>query len=70
MHHHESSGVERTHREVLKFLSMLVGDERLADRWSKPYVIGVVQFLINSQISEETGVAPYGICLVRLMSVG
>jgi hypothetical protein len=38
---------------------MLVGDERLADKWSKPYVIGVVQFLINSQISGETGVAPY-----------
>jgi hypothetical protein len=38
---------------------MLVGDERLADKWSKPYVIGVVQFLINSQISGETGVTPY-----------
>jgi hypothetical protein len=59
VHRHQSNGVERTHREVLRFLSMLVGDERLTDKWSKPHVIGVVQFLINSQISRETGVAPY-----------
>ena len=58
-HRHQSNGVERTHREVLRFLSMLVGDERLADKWSKPHVIGAVQFLINSQISKETGVAPF-----------
>ena len=55
---HQSNGVERTHREVLKFLSMLVGDERIAEVWSKQYVIGVVQLIINSQISGETGVSP------------
>ena len=52
VHRHQSNGVERTHREVFRFLSMLVGDESLADKWLKPYVIGVVQFLINSQISK------------------
>lgn len=56
---HQSNGVERTHREVLKFLSMLVGDERISNHWSKPQVLGVIQFIINSQISGETGKSPF-----------
>jgi hypothetical protein len=56
---HQSNGVERTHREILRFLSMLVGDERLANVWSRPQVIGVIQFLLNSQVSAETGFSPF-----------
>jgi hypothetical protein len=41
---HQSSGVERTHREILKFLSMLINHERVTEIWSKPHIIGIVQF--------------------------
>lgn len=40
---HQSNGVERTHREILKFLSMLVADERLSGIWSRPHVLGIIQ---------------------------
>ena len=56
---HQSNGVERTHREILKFLSMLVADERVATIWSRPHVLGVVQFILNSQVSGETGKSPF-----------
>jgi hypothetical protein len=56
---HQSNGVERTHREILKFLSMLVADERVANIWSKAHVLGVIQFILNSQISAETGKSPF-----------
>jgi hypothetical protein len=59
VHRHQSNGVERTHREVLKFLSMLVADERISGIWSRPHVIGIVQFIVNSQISGETGKSPF-----------
>jgi hypothetical protein len=45
---HQSNGVERTHREILKFLSMLVSDERMTNLWSKPHVLGIIQFIVNS----------------------
>jgi hypothetical protein len=56
---HQSNGVERTHREILKFLSMLVSDERMANLWSKPHVLGIIQFIVNSQVSGETGKSPF-----------
>lgn len=56
---HQSNGVERTHREILKFLRMLINHERVAKIWSHPHVIGIIQFIINSQISRETGRSPF-----------
>jgi hypothetical protein len=56
---HQSNGVERTHREILKFLSMLVSDERMTNLWSKPHVLGIIQFIMNSQVSGETGKSPF-----------
>lgn len=56
---HQSNGVERTHREVIKFLSILVNDERIIKIWSKPQVIGTIQFILNSEVSSETNVSPF-----------
>ena len=56
---HESNYVERTNREVLRFLSALVHSERLEASWSEPYVISTVQFLLNDQVNKETGVSPF-----------
>ena len=56
---HQSNMVERTHREILRFLSILVNSEGLKKAWSKPHVLGIVQFLLNSEISSETGVTPF-----------
>jgi hypothetical protein len=56
---HESNGVERTNREILRHISTLVHDQRVVDRWSDPVIIGIVTHLINSTPSSETGFAPY-----------
>jgi len=56
---HQSNGVERTHREVLRFLTILVNSERVKGSWSKPHVLGIIQFLLNSEISAETGLTPF-----------
>ena len=56
---HQSNAVERTHREILRFLTTLVNTEDLKKIWSKPHVLGIIQFLINSEKSSETGVSPF-----------
>jgi hypothetical protein len=56
---HQSNYVERTNREVLRFLSALVHSERLIKVWSKPHVISCVQFLLNEAVNGETGVSPF-----------
>jgi hypothetical protein len=56
---HESNYVERTNKEVLRFLSTLVNTERLKKIWAKPHVMGTVQFLLNEAINKETGVSPF-----------
>lgn len=56
---HQSNGVERTHREILKFLSILVNHERIQNIWSKPHIIGIIQFILNSETSSETNVSPF-----------
>jgi hypothetical protein len=38
---------------------MLINHERVAAIWAKPHVIGIVQFIINSQINTETGTTPF-----------
>ena len=56
---HQSNMVERTHREILRFLSILVNKENLKKIWSKPHVIGIIQFILNSEVSSETGITPF-----------
>lgn len=34
-------------------------DERIADRWSAPDVIHLIQYWLNAQVSHETGLSPF-----------
>jgi hypothetical protein len=56
---HQSNGVERTNKEILRFISGIVHCERLAHCWSKPQVISTVQFLLNEALNNETGLSPF-----------
>ena len=51
---HESNGVERTNQEILKLLRTLCNDERIRTQWSKPWVLGLVEYQLNSRVSTET----------------
>ena len=55
---HESNMVERSNRELLRFLSALVHDERL-ENWSDPECYLLIQFILNDEISSETGLSPF-----------
>jgi hypothetical protein len=56
---HESNYVERTNKEVLRFLSALVHCERLKKIWAKPQVISLIQFMLNEAVNAETGLSPF-----------
>lgn len=56
---HESNGVERTNREVIRHLKALVMDERIRDKWSDDTVLPLVQYIINSTVHSETGITPF-----------
>lgn len=56
---HESNGVEGTNKSVLRHLKAFVMDERIADRWSAPDVINLIQYWLNAQVSNETGLSPF-----------
>jgi len=56
---HESNGVEGTNKSVLRHLKAFVMDERIADRWSSPDVINLIQYWLNAQVSNETGLSPF-----------
>jgi hypothetical protein len=56
---HQSNMVERTNKEVLRFISDIVHCERLIKCWSKPHVISMVQFLLNEASNAETGISPF-----------
>lgn len=56
---HESNGVEGSNKSILRHLTALVADERVADRWSHPSVLLLVQYILNAQVSNETGLSPF-----------
>ena len=57
---HESNGVERMIAEVIRHLSALVQDERLAERWSEQDIISSLRFILNTTpLSERGGYAAY-----------
>ena len=33
--------------------------EGVKDRWSEPHIIGIIQFILNSEVSSETGITPF-----------
>jgi hypothetical protein len=56
---HESSGVERTNREIRRHVTALLADEELYGEWSDETVLPLVQYFINSAINAETGATPF-----------
>ena len=45
---HESNGVERVIKEVLRHLSALVNEERTRTRWARKTTIKCIEFILNN----------------------
>ena len=52
---HESNGVERPNKEILRHLRHLVQQERVKHKWADDTVLPVVQFIINSTYNRDSG---------------
>ena len=52
---HESNGVERVIKEVIRHLSALVLSERIAEKWSEPEVIASIRLILNTTPLSERG---------------
>ena len=58
MDRHESCGVRGTGKKVARHLRVLTQEERIKDEWSLPTVLPLVEYLVNSHVSSETGIIP------------
>jgi len=52
---HESNGVERANKEILRHLRHLVQQERVKHKWADDTVLPVVQFIINGTYNRDSG---------------
>eukprot|EP01035_Chromulina_nebulosa_P023434 gene23434-30373_t len=50
---HESNGVERTNQEILRHLRSLCNDDRIRRQWSRPHVLCLIEFALNSRVHTE-----------------
>jgi hypothetical protein len=56
---HESCGVEgTTGKQVARHVRVLTQEERIKDEWSSPTVSQLIEYLVNSHVSSETGIIP------------
>jgi hypothetical protein len=58
---HESNGAERKIQEVLRHLRAIVFDLHLKNRWDEDHVLPLVQHVMNSTVSAESGFRPFDI---------
>jgi hypothetical protein len=56
---HESNGVEGSNKQVLRHIIALCADERVVDTWSESTNVGLVQYILNSEVNSETGMSPF-----------
>ena len=56
---HESNGVEGSNKQILRHVRVLVEEERTKDEWSSPTILPLVEYLVNSHTSSETGIIPF-----------
>ena len=56
---HESSGAEKTIREVRRHLMAIMHEDREYDQWSDPTYLSMVQFLLNDSVNAETSYKPF-----------
>jgi hypothetical protein len=52
---HESNGVERINKEILRHLRTMLHDTRLITKWSDPVTLSLVQLIINEQPNPSLG---------------
>ena len=57
---HESFCVEGTGKQVARHVRVLTQEERIKDEWSSPTVLQLIEYLVNSHVSSETGIIPLG----------
>ena len=53
-----SCGVEGMGKQVARHVRVLSQEERIKDEWSSPTVLPLIDYLVNSHVSSETGILP------------
>jgi hypothetical protein len=56
---HESNGVERVNKEILRHLRSIIHDERIAPRWNTRRVLGAILLILNREIHGESDISPF-----------
>ena len=55
---HESNGVEPTNKKILAFIRTLAFNKRIANQWSDPIIINLIQYQCNILVHSETNFSP------------